>query len=258
MKVVDMFVPIVLSLLVLLLAYFPGCAVGNPELLTPEKEGSGPSEAGFEVQRQQMVQWQIQGRGVRDRAVLEALSKVPRHRFVDPAIARWAYDDAPLPIGHNQTISQPYIVAYMTEMAEISATEKVLEIGTGSGYQAAVLGELAGEVYTIEIVPELAEQARRLLQDLGYANVHVRTGNGYQGWPEHAPYDAIVVTAAPTRIPQALVQQLAVNGRMVVPVGTWSQDMVILTKTDRGLIEERTIPVRFVPMRGEAQGGSAD
>jgi len=156
-----------------------------------------------------------------------------------------------LPIGHDQTISQPYIVAYMTEAAEITSGERVLEIGTGSGYQAAVLAKLAKEVDTIEIIPELAQGAREALNRLGYKNIEVRTGNGYLGWPEKAPFDAIVVTAAPDEIPQALVAQLAPQGKMVVPVGTGFQQMTIITKTESGVVEKRTIPVRFVPMVGK-------
>ena len=159
-----------------------------------------------------------------------------------------AYDDIPLPIGFGQTISQPYIVGYMTEVANISRGEKVLEIGTGSGYQAAILGEIAREVYTIEIVPELAERARNLLRELRYSNVQVRTGDGYAGWKEHAPFDAIVVTAAPDHVPQALVDQLAVNGRMIIPVGTGEQEMRVITKTPRGVTEQKTLSVRFVPL----------
>lgn len=207
----------------------------------------------FAVRRQAMVQSQIEARGINAPAVLAAMRKVPRHRFVRPAAVNLAYEDHPLPIGAGQTISQPYIVAYMTEAAEISPGDKVLEIGTGSGYQAAVLGEIAREVYTIEIIPELAEGARKVLTELGYTNVQVRTGNGYLGWPERAPFDAIVVTAAPDEVPQALVDQLAVGGRMVIPVGTANQDMMIIERTQRGVIERRTIPVRFVPMTGKPE-----
>jgi protein-L-isoaspartate(D-aspartate) O-methyltransferase len=198
-----------------------------------------------------MVQRQIRARGITDRAVLEAMGRVPRHRFVPGSVAPHAYADSPLPIGHGQTISQPYIVAYMTQAAKVSKKDKVLEIGTGSGYQAAVLGELARQVYSIEIVPELAERARRTLEGLGYRNVRVKAGNGYLGWPEHAPFDAILVTAAPEDVPPALVEQLAVGGRMVVPVGAGEQDMLILTKTAGGLVTRKTIPVRFVPMTGK-------
>jgi protein-L-isoaspartate(D-aspartate) O-methyltransferase len=196
-----------------------------------------------------MVKSQIRGRGIQDEAVLKAMSNVPRHLFVNPAQAHLAYEDYPLPIGHSQTISQPYIVAYMTEAAEISPQDKVLEIGTGSGYQAAVLGKLAKEVYTIEIEPELASRASKILKKLGYTNVFLRQGDGYQGWAEYAPYDAILVTAAPERIPQPLIEQLAIGGKLIIPVGKWYQDMMVLTKTSAGIIEERTIAVRFVPLR---------
>jgi len=201
----------------------------------------------FKEKRRQMVEQQIRGRGIADKAVLQSMSKVERHRFVPASQWDSAYNDSPLPIGEGQTISQPFIVAYMTEAAELSASEKVLEIGTGSGYQAAILGEIAREVYTIEIVPPLAERAKATLSQLGYKNVFVKTGNGYLGWPEHAPFDAIVVTAAPDEVPQALVDQLAVNGKMVIPVGTFNQQMMIITKTSKGVVERKTIPVRFVP-----------
>jgi protein-L-isoaspartate(D-aspartate) O-methyltransferase len=207
----------------------------------------------FKDQRRRMVERQIRDRGIKNQAVLEAMMKVPRHRFVTAEYVTSAYEDHPLPIGQGQTISQPYIVAYMTEAAEISDNEKVLEIGTGSGYQAAILGELAKEVYTIEIIPELAERARRTLGDLGYKNVHVKTGNGYEGWAEYAPYDGIVVTAAPDEVPKALIDQLAMNGKMVIPVGAWNQEMMIITKTAEGIIEKRTLPVRFVPMTGKPE-----
>jgi protein-L-isoaspartate(D-aspartate) O-methyltransferase len=198
--------------------------------------------------RARMVEEQIRARGVKDPAVLKAMSRVPRHLFVPQEIQRLAYEDRPLPIGLDQTISQPYIVAFMTEALDVLPQHRVLEIGTGSGYQAAVLSGLVREVLSIEIVPELAERARRTLADHGYKNVQVRTGNGYLGWPERAPFDRIIVTAAPPEIPRALVDQLAVGGRMVVPVGTGSQELVIVSKTAQGVTEERTIPVRFVPM----------
>ena len=205
----------------------------------------------YKRERRRMVDEQIRARGIEDTSVLRAMEKVPRHRFVPEQIRHLSYADRPLPIGLEQTISQPAIVAYMTEAADVSKKEKVLEIGTGSGYQAAILGEVAREVYTIEIIPELAERARRALEELGYKNVFVKTGNGYLGWPEHAPFDAIVVTAAPDEIPQALVDQLAVGGKMVIPVGAAKQEMVIVEKTRKGVTEKRTIPVRFVPMTGK-------
>ena len=214
-----------------------------------QPESSSQPADNLDSQRQYMVEHQIRQRGIKDKALLEAMSKVPRHRFIAPSQAYLAYGDYPLPIGHNQTISQPYIVAYMTEAAEISPQDKVLEIGTGSGYQAAVLGKLAKEVYTIEIIPELANRAGQILKELGYTNIFLRKGDGYQGWKEHAPYDAILVTAAPESIPQSLIEQLAIGGKLVIPVGTEYQDIIVLTKTPKGIVEERTIPVRFVPLR---------
>jgi protein-L-isoaspartate(D-aspartate) O-methyltransferase len=205
----------------------------------------------FALARNAMVDQQIRAREITAPAVLDAMRKVPRHRFVPAGVRHLAYDDHPLPIGYEQTISQPYIVAYMTEAADISPRDKVLEIGTGSGYQAAILGEVAREVYTIEIVPELAASASGTLAELGYTNVHARAGNGYLGWPEHAPFDAILVTAAPDQIPQALVDQLALGGRMVVPVGDIVQNMMIIERTKKGVITRQTIPVRFVPMTGK-------
>jgi protein-L-isoaspartate(D-aspartate) O-methyltransferase len=195
-----------------------------------------------------MVDTQIAARGIRNLGVLDAMLRVPRHLFVPPEIRARSYEDTPLPIGGGQTISQPYIVAYMTEALEVAPEHTVLEIGTGSGYQAAVLAELAREVLTIEIVPELAESARRALTEAGYRNVTVRTGNGYGGWPERAPFARIIVTAAPPEVPQTLVDQLAVGGVMVVPVGTAFQQMTIITKTTNGVAERKTLPVRFVPM----------
>ena len=205
----------------------------------------------FSKERREMVEQQIRARGIRDDKVLKAMRKVPRHLFVPEPQRKYAYADTPLPIGLDQTISQPFIVAHMTEAAEISKNDRVLEIGTGSGYQAAVLGEIAREVYTIEIVPELAERSGRLLKELGYKNVIAKEGNGYLGWPDKAPFDAIIVTAAPDEVPKALVEQLAVGGKMVIPVGTTYQEMMLITKTKEGVTERRTIPVRFVPMTGK-------
>jgi protein-L-isoaspartate(D-aspartate) O-methyltransferase len=200
-----------------------------------------------------MVERQIRARGISEPAVLEALAAVPRNRFVPAELAPRAYDDTPLPIGYDQTISQPYVVAFMTEAAALTPDAKVLDIGTGSGYQAAVLAEIVGRVYSIEIVPELAERSRRLLADLGYDNVEVRTGDGYRGWPDEAPFDAIVVAAAPDHVPPALVEQLAVGARLVIPVGRFAQEILIVTKTASGSTTEAVLPVRFVPMTGEAQ-----
>ena len=201
------------------------------------------------ARRLDMVERQIRQRGVTNPRVLEALRKVPRERFVPTELEARAYEDNPLPIGQGQTISQPFIVAHMTEALEVSPADRVLEIGTGSGYQAAVLAEIAREVYTIEIVPELARRATSVLRSLGYANTHVREGDGYAGWPEHAPFDRIIVTAAPDNIPRPLIEQLAPGGRLVIPVGPEgrTQWMTIVDKTTRGLVERRTIPVQFVP-----------
>ena len=201
----------------------------------------------------EMVESQIKARGVRDERVLDALRRVPRHEFVPAAQVANAYDDSPLPIGQGQTISQPYIVGYMSEALGVTPDSKVLEIGTGSGYQAAILGELAKDVYTIEIVPELAARSKELLERLGYKNIHVRSGDGYRGWPEAAPFDRIIVTAAPDHVPQPLVDQLAVGGKMILPVGDHYQQMTIITKTEKGVVQQRTIDVMFVPMTGEAQ-----
>jgi protein-L-isoaspartate(D-aspartate) O-methyltransferase len=204
--------------------------------------------------RARMVETQIVARGVRDPRVLVAMREVPRHLFVDSAQSADAYEDHPLPIAGNQTISQPYIVALMTELAEITPGERVLEIGTGSGYQSAVLSRLAREVYSIEIVPELARASGERLRRLGYGNVTVKEGDGYRGWSEHAPFDAIIVTAAPDRIPQPLLDQLAPGGRMVIPVGSFFQELKVLSKDKNGKISEKDIlPVRFVPMTGEIE-----
>ncbi|MXZ72463.1 MAG: protein-L-isoaspartate(D-aspartate) O-methyltransferase [Acidobacteria bacterium] len=202
-----------------------------------------------------MVERQLRDRGISDEAVLSAMIAVPRHRFVPADLAASAYDDHPLPIGYEQTISQPYVVAFMTEAAGVRPDSRVLEIGTGSGYQAAILAEIASRVHTIEIVTELAERSGALLAELGYDNIEVRTGDGYRGWPEEAPFDAIVVTAAPDHVPPALVEQLAVGARLVIPVGSFYQDILIVTKTETGTTTQSVLPVRFVPMTGEAQEG---
>ena len=198
-----------------------------------------------------MVEGQIVARGVRDRAVLVALQNVPRDKFVPPDLADQAYSDNPLPIGFGQTISQPYIVGYMSELLGLKPGQRVLEIGTGSGYQAAVLSLLAREVYSIEVIPELGTQARERLERLGYRNVHVRVGDGYKGWPEEAPFDRILLTAAPKEIPQPLLDQLAPGGRLVAPVGPTygAQEIIVVDKDAKGKLSRRTdLPVRFVPM----------
>ena len=203
--------------------------------------------------RERMVREQIAARGLRDPLVLEALRKVPRHLFVPPGSRAYAYDDTPLPIGHGQTISQPYVVAFMTEALELKPQDRVLEVGTGSGYQAAVLAQLARGVYSIEIVEELAKEAKERLASLGISNVQVRVGDGYRGWPEVAPFDAIVVTAAPDHIPQPLIDQLRDGGRLIIPLGRYDQDLVRIRRTRRGIEKETLLPVRFVPMVGEAE-----
>jgi protein-L-isoaspartate(D-aspartate) O-methyltransferase len=212
---------------------------------------SQPAATTFEKSRALMVDEQIAARDIKNPVVLDAMRRVPRHEFVPEPLRGSAYADSPLPIGHDQTISQPYIVAYMTEALELDRSHRVLEIGTGSGYQAAVLGEIATEVYTIEIVAPLAEGARAILKQLGYDNVHVRTGNGYLGWPEEAPFDRVIVTAAPDDIPTALVEQLKPGGLMAIPVGVGTQELRILRRTEAGMQTLRTLPVRFVPMTGK-------
>jgi len=198
--------------------------------------------------REEMVKHQIEARGVASPRVLEAMRRVPRHRFVPEAVRGSAYQDHPLSIGHRQTISQPYIVAVMTELLDPQPGDRVLEVGTGSGYQAAVLSGLVAKVYSIEIIPELAESARVALASGGYANVEVLTGDGYAGIPEQAPFDGIIVTAAPEKVPEPLIEQLAVGGRLVIPVGSWSQDLRVLERTEEGVRTTKLFPVRFVPL----------
>lgn len=205
----------------------------------------------FKAMREKMVETQIKARGVKDPRVLSALRKVERHRFVPEEFLNSAYSDQPLPIGEGQTISQPYIVALMTELLELKGDEKVLEIGTGSGYQAAILAELAKEVYSIEIIESLASVAKNRLSGLGYQNIKVKAGDGYLGWPEAAPFDAIIVTAAPDHIPKSLIEQLKEGGRMVVPVGTYAQELKKIVKRSGKIETTDVIPVVFVPMTGE-------
>ena len=196
-----------------------------------------------------MVDDQIAARGITDPRVLAAMRAVPRHRFVPPALAAAAYQDRALPIGFGQTISQPYIVAYMTEALRLASGHRVLEVGTGSGYQAAVLAEIVKEVHTVEIVPQLADRSRAVLRELGYENVDVIAGDGYAGLPQHAPFDRVIVTAAPDHVPQPLIDQLAVGGRMLIPVGGgWRQQLQVLTKTADGVALEPTLDVLFVPL----------
>jgi protein-L-isoaspartate(D-aspartate) O-methyltransferase len=207
-----------------------------------------------EIQRQVVSTSRQLGTDRLDPAIVSALLAVPRHAFVPPALRREAYGNHPLPIGSGQTISQPYIVAIMTQLLEVKAKDKIYELGTGSGYQAAVLAEMGVEVYSVEIVPELAEKAATILDELGYDNAHVRAGDGYLGWPEAAPFDGIIVTAAADHVPQPLVDQLAVGGRLVMPIGPtgWVQELVVLVKKDDGTLAERNVlPVRFVPVTGD-------
>jgi len=232
-----------------LIACSPESRAGAAAGSSPQADLPDPADtSAFARMRAAMVREQIEARGVTDTAVLRVMRSVPRHRFVPPDVAAMAYRDHPLPIGHGQTISQPYIVAYMAAAARIRPGSRVLEIGTGSGYGAAVLAGLAGDVYTIEILADLAERATATLDALGYLNVHVRAGNGWLGWPEHAPYDAIIVTAAPEEVPSALVDQLAVGGTLVIPVGDVLQYLRVLEKTTAGLRELDRIAVQFVPM----------
>ena len=207
-------------------------------------------------QREAMVRSQIEARGVKDPRVLEAMRRIPRHLYVPAEQQKGAYADHPLPIGSGQTISQPYIVAFMTEQLGLKGGEKVLEIGTGSGYQAAVLAALAGKVYSVEIRKELADEARERLARLGVTNAEVMTGDGYQGWPAEAPFDAIVVTAAPEVVPPPLLEQLAPKGRMVIPVGGFFQELKVIERTESGFRERSVLPVRFVPFVREGEAGS--
>jgi len=203
--------------------------------------------------RDRMVDRQLAGRDITDQRILKAMRKVPRHRFVPERLQDQAYEDHPLPIGHDQTISQPYIVAYMSQVLDLQPDDRVLEIGTGSGYQAAVLGELAGDVHTIEIVEPLAAQAGEVLRSLGYENVHVHFGDGYMGWPDGAPYDKIMLTAAPAEVPKPLLEQMAVDGLLVAPVGERFQELVLIRRHDQGWERKSLLGVRFVPMTGQAR-----
>ena len=216
-----------------------------------QKPASSDQER-FTRLRERMVREQLQARDISSPKVLAAMRKIPRHAFVPAGIVADAYQDSALPIRLSQTISQPYIVAYMTQALALRGTERVLEIGTGSGYQAAVLAEIVPEVYTIEIVPELAARAKTTLQSLGYTKIRFRTGDGYAGWSEFAPFDAIIVTAAPERVPQPLIDQLKPGGRMIIPVGRGDQELVLIEKGPTGITRRSTIPVRFVPMTGKA------
>jgi protein-L-isoaspartate(D-aspartate) O-methyltransferase len=237
-----------------------GCEPGNgsssPHAESARDRTNEASERSpEETMREKMVSEQLERRDIDDPRVLAAMRKVPRHLFVPEDMRARAYSDRALPIGYDVTISQPYIVALMTQLASVKPGDRVLEVGTGSGYQSAVLAELGAEVYSLEIIEPLATAAAAVLEQLGYGAVHVRHADGYAGWPEHAPYQAIVVTAAPPRIPAPLREQLAIGGRLVVPVGPpWQQELLVVTRTEDGYSQRSVIPVAFVPMVGEAQG----
>ena len=213
---------------------------------------TAPDDEELARRRRLMVETQLRSRDITGARVLGAMAAVPRHRFVRERDIDLAYGDYPIDIGLGQTVSQPYIVAFMSAALDLRPTDRVLEIGTGSGYQTAVLGELAAEVYSVEIVPAHAERAASILAALGYQNVQLRTGDGYAGWPEAAPFNGVIVTAAPDHIPQPLIEQLGVGGRLVVPVGRGDQDLLVMTRTADGLREEGRIPVRFVPLTRQA------
>jgi protein-L-isoaspartate(D-aspartate) O-methyltransferase len=250
------FSKLIISLLVSSLFYVchGGCSVNGFQPTKKERpDAASTDSARFAKRREQMVREQLQARDITDVRVLAAMREVPRHEFVPAELVESSYEDNALPLKLGQTISQPYIVAYMTQALELLGTERVLEIGTGSGYQAAVLAKIVPEVYTIEILPELKEQARTVLSKLGYRNIHFRVGDGYMGWPEHAPFDRIIVTAAPEKIPQPLIDQLKVGGRLVIPLGTFNQDLTVVEKSESGITRISKIPVRFVPMTGKAQ-----
>jgi protein-L-isoaspartate(D-aspartate) O-methyltransferase len=202
----------------------------------------------FEEKRERMVESQLLPRGIKDDKVLEAMRKVPRHLFVPDNMLPHAYDDEPLPVGGGQTISQPYIVAYMTEVLQLEKKSRVLEIGTGSGYQAAILAEIAQEVYTVEIIESLSLRAQKVLEQLEYRNIQFKIGDGNLGWKENSPFDAVIVTAAPSRIPEVLQEQLMLGGKMVIPIGETFQELVLIIREKRKFKKKRLLPVRFVPL----------
>ncbi|MBN1182595.1 MAG: protein-L-isoaspartate(D-aspartate) O-methyltransferase [Bacteroidales bacterium] len=203
----------------------------------------------FYRQRRLMVEYQLVARGIKDSLVLKAMEMVERHKFVPDEYLSYAYDDQPIPIGEGQTISQPYIVAYMTEVLQLDSSKKVLEIGTGSGYQAAVLAEICKEVYSVELIESLSLNAKSVVEKLGYRNIFFKTGDGYKGWVEHSPYDAIIVTCSPSKIPESLTEQLAENGKLIIPVGAdYIQELVLVEKKNGELTQQKVLPVRFVPM----------
>ncbi len=225
-----------------------GCGNGNQAMT----QGNNHSR---QVERDSMVDTQIVSGGVTDQVVVAAMRRVPRHRFMPDSHSEGAYGDFPLSIGYGQTISQPFIVAYMTQALKLKPDEKVLEIGTGSGYQAAILAELVSKVFTIEIVEPLAARAKKTLAELGYDNVIVRAGDGYQGWPDESPFDAIILTAAPNHIPEPLLEQLAIGGRLILPIGDYPQRLLLIRRTEEGYQETELLPVVFVPMTGQALTG---
>ncbi|MFC1694415.1 protein-L-isoaspartate(D-aspartate) O-methyltransferase [Candidatus Latescibacterota bacterium] len=227
-----------LSLLIVFAVFFPTMVI------------AAENQAGYARDRLQMVDQQIVARGIKDTSVIEAMKKVPRHYFVPEGRRHLSYVDSPLPIGERQTISQPYIVAFMTEVLKLNPEDRILEIGTGSGYQAAILAELVKEVYTIEIIPSLGKKARKLLENMGYRNIFVKIGDGYKGWPGKAPFDAVIVTCAPENIPRALIEQLEDGGRLIIPVGPAGtvQELIMGVKIKDQLKTESILPVIFVPM----------
>ena len=233
---------------------YGGCSTKWSSIVPEESRHAQEPESDLYARlREKMVREQLQARDIRDSRVIASMLKVPRHEFVPENLVQAAYEDNALPLSMRQTISQPYIVAYMTQALKLRGTEKVLEIGTGSGYQAAVLAEIVPDVYTIEILPELQAKAQVILAKLGYRNIHSRTGDGYMGWPEAAPFDCIIVTAAPSKVPQPLLDQLKEGGRLVIPIGEMNQDLVVYEKRPDGMARKTLIPVRFVPMTGKAE-----
>jgi protein-L-isoaspartate(D-aspartate) O-methyltransferase len=238
---------LMLRLVKTVLLILPAAFIVSP---TACSDGTDP----FASAHREMIERQLKRRDISDPAVLQAMADVPRHRFVSPALQSQAYADGPLPIGHGQTISQPYIVAFMTQLLELTNKDKVFEIGTGCGYQAAVLARLAKQVYTIEIVEPLADEARKLLAELGYENIFIKAGDGFDGWPEKAPFDKIILTCAVREFPPALIAQLAEGGRIIAPLGPpgYAQELVLATKKNGRLQSKKVLPVRFVPMTGKA------
>jgi len=236
-------------ILILSIFYLGTCESNRKENTVQINQGQDP----YQSNRIEMVNQQIAARGVKDKTVLSAMRKVLRHEFVSSNYQDMAYHDTPLPIGFGQTISQPYIVGYMSEQLNLTKQDTVLEIGTGSGYQAAVLAEIVSKVFTIEIIPELGNQASDLLKRLGYKKINVKIGDGYQGWPEYAPFNCIILTAAPPKIPQPLLNQLKEGGKLIAPVGDEFQELILITRMGEEFKRKRLIPVRFVPMTGKAQ-----